>query len=365
MPLSGWKEQHDGCSTIPISECGICIVESVCLVAPGNGTNAAMLLQTNTAHLELCTASRHLCTLILLLLAAFSFCLHMQRAHWQAHDGSIASVDIIPARSSSQASSSGNDAADASTSTPRSSSSQVLILTSSRDCNVAVWTLDGGLVGMLGEHSWDLDDQGTWQDPKGLAKRAPKQPIARDDDDGGEVRWFADPPTVLGLHALLRASILVALAFSISQHNGVDHRLVVSGWHGWACCGLVVATFKVLACHWSPLACDDQPPDMLLSNSCSYWGRPHPTAAGFSASGVWQRPSAPGARSLWEPCKAAYPAVPKAEQGGRVCPLLLAAAAALHKAAAAAAAYLRTGAAHPSSRQQVLAGSPSSKWCQR
>jgi hypothetical protein len=141
--------------------------------------------------------------------------LHVQRAHWQAHDGSIASVDIIPARSSSQASSSGNDAADPSTSTPRSSSSQVLILTSSRDCNVAVWTLDGGLVGVLGEHSWDLDDQGTWQDPKGLAKRAPKQPVARDGDDG-EVRWFADPPNAFGLHALLRASILLALAF---QHQ--------------------------------------------------------------------------------------------------------------------------------------------------
>ena len=92
----------------------------------------------------------------------------MQRAHWQAHDGAIASVDIIPARAArlvAQPSSSNNT--DAPSSNGPSSSSQVFILTGSRDCNVAVWTLDGGLVGVLGDHSWDLDDQTTWQDQQG------------------------------------------------------------------------------------------------------------------------------------------------------------------------------------------------------
>jgi hypothetical protein len=77
---------------------------------------------------------------------------------------------------------------EATASTPRSrSSNQVLILTSSRDCNVAVWTLDGGLVGVLGEHSWDLDNPETWQDPTGAAKRPPKLPMLDDEEEGAEV----------------------------------------------------------------------------------------------------------------------------------------------------------------------------------
>lgn len=67
-------------------------------------------------------------------------------------------------------------------------SNQVIILTGSRDCNVAVWTLDGGLVGVLGEHAWDLDDQATWQDPRGLAKRPPKLPQEDTEQDETEVR---------------------------------------------------------------------------------------------------------------------------------------------------------------------------------
>lgn len=110
-------------------------------------------------------------------LADSSPALIVQRAHWQAHNGSISSVDLIPAQVA-------GSEADAPTSSTPSSSGQVLILTGSRDCNVALWTLDGGLVGVLGDHSWDLDDPGTWQDPKGLAQRAPRYPESREDTDG-------------------------------------------------------------------------------------------------------------------------------------------------------------------------------------
>jgi hypothetical protein len=123
-------------------------------------------------------------------------CLALQRAHWQAHDGAIASVDVIPARAArlvaEPSSSNDTDAPSSSGGDPSSSSgggggpsssSQVLILTGSRDCNVAVWTLDGGLVGVLGDHSWDLDDQATWQDPTGAAQRPPKFPEPREPDD--------------------------------------------------------------------------------------------------------------------------------------------------------------------------------------
>jgi hypothetical protein len=96
-------------------------------------------------------------------------------------------VDLIPARPSS--SSYDSETPDA---TPRSrSNSQVLILTGSRDCNVAVWTLDGGLVGVLGEHSWDLDNPETWQDPTGAAKHPPKFPVEDEEEDRAEVGGLA------------------------------------------------------------------------------------------------------------------------------------------------------------------------------
>lgn len=121
----------------------------------------------------------------------------MQRAHWQAHEGAISSVDLIPMHSSSSGSGGGGNEDRCNSG---SSGSQVLILTGSRDCNVAVWTLDGGLVGVLGEHSWDLDDSGTWQDAAGLKARRvatqeqqQQQPLGQqqqhdgDDDDSCEV----------------------------------------------------------------------------------------------------------------------------------------------------------------------------------
>ena len=39
-----------------------------------------------------------------------------------------------------------------------------LIVSSGKDCNVMVWTLRGSLLGVFGEHSWDLDDPTTWQE---------------------------------------------------------------------------------------------------------------------------------------------------------------------------------------------------------
>lgn len=102
---------------------------------------------------------------------ACRFCL--QRAHWQAHDGAVTSVDIIPARPIS-----GYSHAGAITSVAYDPDNPTmvppLIVSGSRDSNVAAWTLDGGLVGVLGEHSWDLEDKSTWQDPTGHNKRPPK-----------------------------------------------------------------------------------------------------------------------------------------------------------------------------------------------
>jgi hypothetical protein len=51
---------------------------------------------------------------------------------------------------------------------------QPLIVSAGRDSNVAVWTLDGGCVGLCGEHSWDLDRQDTWQDASGVKQRPPR-----------------------------------------------------------------------------------------------------------------------------------------------------------------------------------------------
>jgi hypothetical protein len=138
--------------------------------------------------------------------------LALQRAHWQAHDGAIASVDLIPARAPRPVAhpSSSNDAdAPSSNGGPStssgggpsssSSSSQVLILTGSRDCNVAVWTLDGGLVGVLGDHLWDLDNQATWQDPTRAAQQPPRFPELREPDDTevGSLAW--QPLLMIGL----------------------------------------------------------------------------------------------------------------------------------------------------------------------
>lgn len=106
----------------------------------------------------------------------------LQHAHWQAHDGSVSSLDMVSPRPAT-ASSSGSAGAAAGTAassgggTSTSSSGggvPLLIVSGSRDANVAVWTAQGGLVGMLGEHAWDLEHPGSWQDPQGVRRRQPK-----------------------------------------------------------------------------------------------------------------------------------------------------------------------------------------------
>eukprot|EP00775_Hariotina_reticulata_P009116 gene9116-9285_t len=130
----------------------------------------------------------------------------VERAHWQAHEESLSSVSITPARPIAGASQSGGTTAScsavsgsggveqgwASTAGVRRSAAgstggakvsccgchsgmvPPLIVAGSRDRHVTVWTLDGGLVGTFGEHSWDLDNVMTWQDPQGLKRRPPK-----------------------------------------------------------------------------------------------------------------------------------------------------------------------------------------------
>jgi hypothetical protein len=96
-----------------------------------------------------------------------SLCLRSgpQRAHWQAHDASVTSVDYVPARPFANSSCGGTGSA---------SMVQPLIVSAGRDSNVAVWTIDGGLVGLCGDHSWDLDKQDTWQDAAGAKQRPPR-----------------------------------------------------------------------------------------------------------------------------------------------------------------------------------------------
>ncbi|KAL0018315.1 hypothetical protein WJX77_008577 [Trebouxia sp. C0004] len=43
-----------------------------------------------------------------------------------------------------------------------------LLLVASQDCTVSLWSLQGGLVGVLGKHTWALPDAATWQDAKGV-----------------------------------------------------------------------------------------------------------------------------------------------------------------------------------------------------
>lgn len=43
---------------------------------------------------------------------------------------------------------------------------QDLLLIASQDCTVSLWSLQGGLVGVMGKHTWTLSDPSTWQDPK-------------------------------------------------------------------------------------------------------------------------------------------------------------------------------------------------------
>ncbi|KAK9807406.1 hypothetical protein WJX73_001378 [Symbiochloris irregularis] len=62
---------------------------------------------------------------------------------WQAHAGRIATVQVLQDRD--------------------------MVLMASHDCQLSLWTLQGGLVGRFGTHTWRLDDISTFQDPKGTS----------------------------------------------------------------------------------------------------------------------------------------------------------------------------------------------------
>lgn len=70
-----------------------------------------------------------------------------QVAHWRAHDLTITAVDCLKG--------------------------QRLLVASCRDTNVSLWSWEGCLVGILGLHTFRLDDPGTWQDAAGANRREP------------------------------------------------------------------------------------------------------------------------------------------------------------------------------------------------
>ena len=57
-----------------------------------------------------------------------------------------------------------------------------LLLVGAQDAAIGIWTRQGGLVGLFGQHSWDLEDRRTWQDPE--AVRVPP-PLAADGSGTG------------------------------------------------------------------------------------------------------------------------------------------------------------------------------------
>eukprot|EP00798_Chlamydomonas_sp_ICE-L_P024012 gene24012-9585_t len=70
-----------------------------------------------------------------------------QTAHWRAHKQGINSVNVAPERN--------------------------LLIVGSKDTNVTIWTMEGGLLGTLGDDVWELDDLRTWKDPDGEERMPP------------------------------------------------------------------------------------------------------------------------------------------------------------------------------------------------
>lgn len=70
-----------------------------------------------------------------------------QHAHWQGHRLPVTSVDIMKSHN--------------------------LLISTSKDTKVCLWTWTGGLVGVFGLHEWDLSNQSTWQDPGGHKTKTP------------------------------------------------------------------------------------------------------------------------------------------------------------------------------------------------
>lgn len=65
-------------------------------------------------------------------------------AHWRAAEAAIVSLDPLAL-------------------------GKGLLLVGAQDASVTVWTQSGGLVGVFGKHTWDLDQPATWQDPDALS----------------------------------------------------------------------------------------------------------------------------------------------------------------------------------------------------
>jgi len=72
-----------------------------------------------------------------------------QHGHWRAAEQAILALDIV--------------------------SPHGLIIAGCRDHNVTLWTLDGAIVGILGDDMWDIHDLRTWRDPHGETKEEPME----------------------------------------------------------------------------------------------------------------------------------------------------------------------------------------------
>lgn len=73
--------------------------------------------------------------------------LFSQVAHWHGHRLPVTSVDVMK--------------------------SPHFLISTSKDTKVCLWTWTGGLVGVFGQHEWDISDRSTWQDPEEQNKQPP------------------------------------------------------------------------------------------------------------------------------------------------------------------------------------------------
>jgi hypothetical protein len=162
----------------------------------------------------------------------------VQRAHWLAHDGPVSSLAIVPpahggsqgdadcdtpcnlagghqsisgddqslgggrqrmgdARASSSVGNNGNsccagkghsgssscgtDCGRVAADSSKSATGPLVVSGGGQDVgSVAVWALDGSLVGMLGDHGWQLSRRSTWQDALSPAARPPRRERVND-----------------------------------------------------------------------------------------------------------------------------------------------------------------------------------------
>lgn len=89
------------------------------------------------------------CTIVPLILQSAV----IKVAHWRGHLHPVTSVDLMKGHE--------------------------LLVSASKDMKVCLWTLTGCLVGVLGEHEWDLCNKNTWQDPHGTQTKQPLKETER------------------------------------------------------------------------------------------------------------------------------------------------------------------------------------------